>query len=109
MIDKIKIFNKYYLIEKSLAETKKKYRLYDPGWYLYKMVIKYNFSKKFTDDFCELVYVTLSAWNMNSRGAKLEELETFKKSILRQRELFTLLNKESLKSISNKNVVTFLN
>jgi len=60
------------LLDKSLKEVKDNYRPLDPGWYLYrKICLEKDINKKFEDEFIELVYVTLSAWNMNSRGAKL--------------------------------------
>ena len=76
------VFNNPKLIHKCLDITEKQYRQYDPGWYLYDKILRIkNIDEKFTDEFIELVYVTLSAWNMNSRGARLSNFESFKNSI----------------------------
>lgn len=77
------------LITRALEKTSKEYRPLDPGWYLYKKVCQEtDLSRRFTDAFNELVYVTLVAWNMNSRGAKLAEWGSFRSSILSFRESF---------------------
>ncbi|MDO8721446.1 MAG: hypothetical protein Q7J31_04370 [Syntrophales bacterium] len=62
-------------------------------------IMEYDFDSKFSKDFIELVYVTLSAWNMNSRGAKLQEFEVFKKSIIKNKRTFYDLSSYSLKDI----------
>jgi len=92
------------LIEKSLSEVQHNYRPLDPGWYLYQKLLKYKLSDKFSINFIELIYVTLSAWNMNSRGAKLQEFNLFKESILNHKEILIELGQEELKNINNKNV-----
>jgi len=47
----------------------------------YYKILSYK-GDKFEDDFSILVYETLKAWGMNFRGAKLNELSAFKKSLL---------------------------
>lgn len=81
-------------IAKSLEETKNNYRPYDPGNYLYRILLKnYADNKSFSEENIELIYVTLSAWNMNSRGAKLSDFIDFKKSLLlHKKEIETLKN-----------------
>jgi len=70
------------LIDMALKEVKINYRPYDPGNYLYREICKEkDINRKFEDKFIELIYVTLSAWNMNSRGAKLSDFEDFKDSL----------------------------
>ena len=64
-----------------LNYTKKEYRPYDPGGYLYNLMLKYPLENKFNDDFIELVYTTLIAWNMNQRGARLSDFEIFRSSL----------------------------
>jgi hypothetical protein len=89
-------------VVRSLEKTKKFYRRYDPGWYLYRKVAsESSIAAKFTDEFIELVYVTLAAWNMNSRGAKLSEFDIFKESIYRNREYFTRLANYRLEQLSS--------
>ncbi len=57
------------------------------------------------DDFCRKLYNTLEAWNMNQRGARLNEFEIVKESI-RQHELFLIdlyENKlDSIESVENE-------
>lgn len=80
------------LLKRSLANTQRFYRLYDPGWYLYRQVVsEENVSHKFSNKFIELIYVTLTAWNMNSRGAWLAEFEAFRDSLKRHRRAFISL------------------
>ncbi|MCL2718782.1 MAG: hypothetical protein FWE14_08405 [Lachnospiraceae bacterium] len=74
------VFNDKRIFSASLEKTAKEYRLYDPGWYLYQKIINYG-GNKITSEFVKLVYVTLCAWNMNGRGAKLSEYDDFEKSI----------------------------
>ena len=80
-------FNNPSLIEKSLSVVRHNYRPLDPGLYLYQELLKYKLSDKFSTNFIKLMYVTLSAWNMNSRGAKLQEFDIFKESVLNHKEI----------------------
>jgi hypothetical protein len=86
----------------SLTHTDRYYRPYDPGSYLYKKLMEHGTNDKFTDEFIELIYVTLSAWNMNSRGAKLEAFETFKKSITNNKSKILSLDNVFIENISEK-------
>jgi hypothetical protein len=89
------------LIERSLEKTKKFYK-YHPGWYLYKKIVsETNLENKFTDKFIELVYITLIAWNMNSRSAKLANYNTFKNSLKRHKKYFTRLSNCRLEQLSD--------
>ena len=93
------------LLQRALQETRESYRPLDPGWYLYKKLLKYDIQNKFSNDFIELVYVTLSAWNMNSRGAKLQEYDQFKNSIVNCRNVIEGLNEYSIENISEQNII----
>jgi len=57
----------------------------------YLKILSYS-GDKFSDEYFRLVYDTLSAWGMNSRGAKLNKLSIIKKSIIDNREKLLLLN-----------------
>lgn len=48
-----------------------------------------------------LVYDTLEKWNMNQRGAKLENIDNIKKSILAAKPLLSSLYKHKLESIKS--------
>ena len=85
-------------ISKYLTEVRENYRPFDPGWYLYNKLLSEN--EKFKDEFIELVYVTLSAWNMNSRGAKLSEFSIFKKSILNNKDKLQNLSQLKIEKLS---------
>lgn len=84
----------------ALKEVKINYRPYDPGNYLYREICKEkDINKKFEDRFIELIYVTLSAWNMNSRGAKLSDFEDFKGSIKTNKNQIVNLSKYRIEKI----------
>jgi hypothetical protein len=72
-----KMKNKIPSMLKTIAQT---YRPYDPGQYLYKLMFN-TYKNHFNDNFIDLTYTTLIAWNMNQRGAKLSEYNEFKSSI----------------------------
>lgn len=89
------------LISSSLKKTMQEYRFKDPGWYLYNILCREkNINNKFKEDFIELSYATLCAWNMNSRGAKLAEWEIFKESIIKSENLITSISKHNLITIN---------
>lgn len=70
-------------VETLLNIVAKEYRKYDPGNYLYRLLFEQpNSGDHFSDEFLELVYVTLTAWGMRSRGASLTEFEVFRDSII---------------------------
>tara|TARA_Y100000310_G_C20699915_1_gene828763 strand:- start:6174 stop:6857 length:684 start_codon:yes stop_codon:yes gene_type:complete len=92
-IEKINILSDRNIFS-TLNKTVKDYRPYNPGWYLYRMLNRLR--KKgisiFSDEYLELVYVTLSAWNMNSRAARLNEFEKFKDIIRDNKKLINSLD-----------------
>lgn len=93
------VFNNKIILEDSLKMTFEEYRVYDPGSYLYGMVIRYA-GDKISSDFILLVYVTLCAWNMNSRGAKLSEYGDFEKSIFEHSDILRKLAKSEIGEIN---------
>ena len=78
----LSVFNDESVLHKCINETTLNYRAYDPGIYLYKLIFNFTYEDKFSNEFIELVYATLCAWNMNSRAAELTEFNDFKKSII---------------------------
>jgi hypothetical protein len=101
-------FENKTLLEKTLKITEKNYRPYDPGWYLYKLVFEYD-KNKYSHEFIELVYVTLSAWNMNSRGAKLNDFNLFKETIIENKNLLQKLQNKIICDIENIETENILN
>jgi hypothetical protein len=102
------IQNRERIVE-SLEQTKMFYRQYDPGWYLYrKIVSESEISAKFSKPFIELIYVTLAAWNMNSRGAKLADWDTFRSSIVQHKRLFVELANHRIDRLSEKQLEDLL-
>lgn len=97
-MNSLSVFDEDGLLSESLEKTTKEYRLYDPGWYLYRMIMRYS-DDKFTSDFVQLVYVTLCAWNMNSRGAKLSEYDDFEKSVFSYAELLRDLSEYEIQQL----------
>jgi len=57
-----------------------------------------------SDRFIELIYATLVAWDMNSRGAKMKYFDQFKSSILANKERFTQLSSSRLEALSGATV-----
>ena len=100
------------LMDRALKEVKINYRPYDPGNYLYRKICKENdINRKFEDKFIELIYVTLSAWNMNSRGAKLSDFEEFKSSIKTNKKWIIDLSEykiEKIREMEFKNIIKIL-
>lgn len=94
------VFAKKKDLQDALNYTKKNYRPHDPGSYLYRKVLEYKFKDKFKDDFLELLYVTLSAWNMNSRGAKLKDFPSFVNSIKKYQADFEKLKNGKIEDLS---------
>lgn len=98
-----------------LKYTNEEYRQYDPGQYLYRMLMKFPIEDRFSDDFIELVYTTLISWNMNQRGAKLSEFEVFRESIIKHqnqlKELFEVKmdNIDNVDNVHQKTKVLFEN
>ncbi len=72
--------------------------------YLYNLVLKkhkdYELKQLLdSDEFYILLYATLDSWGMNSRGAKLIELDLFIKNIKQNKNLFLELEKYNLSNI----------
>ena len=95
----LSVFEDEKVLKQSLDEVRNNYRPYDPGSYLYNQILRYTFAEKFSEEFVELVYVTLSAWNMNSRGAKLNEFASFKETILDNKTLFEKFKNVNIEKI----------
>jgi hypothetical protein len=94
------------IFESSLKKTKEFYRLLDPGQYLYNLLLEKR--KKidiFSDEYLELVYTTLIAWNMNGRGAKLSEINKFKETIRKNKQIIKDLEKYNLINLKEKELI----
>ncbi len=76
-----------------------------PDLYFYKKTIELRRSKPLTelfeesDRYIELMYATLTAWDMNSRGAKMKYFDGFKHSILANKERLIQLSSERLETL----------
>jgi len=76
-----------------------------PDLFFYKKTIELRRSKPLnelfdeSDRFVELVYATLVAWDMNSRGAKMKYFDDFKSSILKNKERFIQLASYKLEAL----------
>jgi len=97
---------RYKGIKGNLKKYEKTYRLYDPAMYLYKLILDYK-GNRFSDEFIELVYTTLKAWNMDSRAAKLSSFVKFKNSILQNKRTIKQLFPYKLGKL-NENKVEFV-
>ena len=103
----VELFKKKSTFKKSLNHTSKFYRQYDPGLFLYKLLL--NFSGEFLcDEHIELIYTTLIAWNMNSRGAKLCGYNKFRTMLLKKKDLLQELRSKYIEKLSNEEFVEVL-
>jgi len=101
-------FENEELLQKTLDETRSYYRPLDPGFYLYNKIIEFNIDQKFNYDFIELLYVTLAAWNMNSRGAKLQDFQLFKQSILDHKNDINIIQDATINTIQEVSIISKL-
>ena len=93
------------LIQTLAEETANNYRPYDPGQYLYKLVIDFKDRTIHLDKFIELTYTTLIAWNMNQRGAKLSKYELYKQSLQTHKESIESLKTYRIETLSDTDVL----
>ncbi len=92
MIKKIDCFTGHHNLEKCINKTNSEYRLFDPGLYLYNLLCNTSQDEKYKSEYIKLVYTTLVAWGMNSRGAKLSKYDVFEASILDNQSVFERLS-----------------
>jgi hypothetical protein len=96
------------LKEKEITElleyTEANYRI-DKANIFYDQVLRFPKKEIGSDRFVELVYETLKVWNMDNRGAKLTDFETFKNSLQENNDVIQSLAKlriEKLKETDNQ-------
>ncbi len=80
-----------------LQATDTRYRLYDPGRYLYIQFCKRE--DYLSDEYIELLYVVLVAWGMNLRRASLSDFNVFHDSLIENKELIESLRNERLETV----------
>lgn len=88
----------------TIIEEFRLYRPFDPGLYLYKMICNTPIDKKFEKEYIQLVYTTLIAWGMNSRGAKLRQYEDFENSIIKNQGTIKKLAIHKIESSRIENI-----
>lgn len=77
-----------------------------PDLYFYRKTMELRRKKSLdelfneSDRYLELIYATLVAWDMNSRGAKMKYFDEFKANILKNKERFKRLSSYKLNTIS---------
>src|SRR3989338_8750284 len=76
-----------------------------PDLYFYRRLMelrkKSSLEVLFDDNyFFELLYATLTAWDMNARGAKMKYFDEFKENLIRNEALFFKLEKYKLSQIA---------
>jgi len=76
-----------------------------PDLYFYKKIISKirNHPLKSLlkrDDFIELLYATLTSWDMNARGAKMKYFDEFKENVLKNKNYFLKLSNYKLDRIN---------
>lgn len=87
----------------------KNYRAEEKSTKLYKQVLSFPFQEKFSAPFLTLVHETLKAWNMNSRGAKLAEVNDFSQSIIDSKNKIESLQEYAIKDFTkNSGIFTTL-
>lgn len=89
--------------EKALFKRGEEYRRYDPGQYIYNLLLEKRKSiDVFSDEYLELVYTTLIAWNMNGRGAKLNDFNLFKETIRKNKDKINSLKNYKIETLNEK-------
>lgn len=81
-----------------------------PTLYFYKRVISVNGNKSLSqlfgnNYFMELIYATLTSWDMNTRSAKMKDFEDFRDSILSNKKCFLKLESLKLDKLTQKDFV----
>ncbi len=103
-----KLISDKEVFEKTLVKTRNEYRPFDPGQYLYNLLLeKRKKIDTFSDEYLELVYTTLIAWNMNGRGAKLNDFDKFKESIKKNKDKINSLKEYKIENLSEKEIDKF--
>jgi hypothetical protein len=91
----------------------KSYRIQDKAFYFYRDIIKMhqenkNVKELMNDDkFIKLLYETLDAWNMNSRGSTMVSFEEFKNSVESCQEEIAEMSRYSIENL-NENDIEFI-
>lgn len=81
LVKKFSIFDDKSTFESCLDSAKDNYGRYCPENYLYRKIASYKFIDKFSDEFLELLYVTLSVEFENQKLGKLKDFSIFAESI----------------------------
>jgi len=99
------IKKKEYLVKNIPKLIKKFDYRKEPELYFYKKIISKirnnslkNLLKR--NDFIELLYATLTSWDMNARGAKMKYFDDFKENVIKNKNYFLDLSKYKLTEIS---------
>ncbi|MFA5071612.1 MAG: hypothetical protein WC511_04605 [Candidatus Pacearchaeota archaeon] len=104
-----KILENKNILETHIEKTKKEYRKLDPGQYLYNLMLdKRKIFDIYSDEYLELVYTTLIAWNMNGRGAKLADIAEFKETIRKNKEDINFLKGYRIEKLDRKEIEKIL-
>lgn len=97
-------------INNCLKKVEDEYRPNSAANYLYNLILKEHIDNKCINIknrcFIDLIWATLDAWNMNSRSAKLADIEDFKKNLIdntEATEAIESLKKYSIEDLSEKN------
>ncbi|MEO0303839.1 MAG: hypothetical protein ABIM64_01105 [candidate division WOR-3 bacterium] len=69
----------------TVTENEYRQKISNKSFKLYLDILNFE-GYKFENCFIELIYETLVAWNMNSRGAKLKKIEKFKETLLENKD-----------------------
>ena len=72
LVKKIYVFDSKSTFVSCLNATKNNYSRYSPENYLYRKIASYKFIDKFSDEFLELLYVTLSVEFKKSEIGKIK-------------------------------------
>ena len=99
LVEKIYVFDNKSTFVSCLNATKNNYSRYSPENYLYRKIASYKFIDKFSDEFLELLYVTLSVEFKNQKLGKLKDFSIFAESIKKHQENFKELSPLKLRDL----------
>ena len=99
LVKKFSIFDDKSTFESCLDSAKDNYSRYCPENYLYRKIASYKFIDKFSGEFLELLYVTLSVEFENQKLGKLKDFSIFAESIKKHQENFKELSPLKLRDL----------
>jgi hypothetical protein len=98
------LLKRKYTLKKYINYSRKFYGTFDPGFYLYRLLIEFP-GKYLSDAHIELVYITLKSWNIGSQKVKLIEYKKFNSRLSAQKELLQFLRGKRIELLNDEEFI----